>query len=242
MSKPRQVPAPVSGVSNPHSMRRVVVLPEPFGPRKPQMWPASTWIATSRTTWCAPKLLLRSWTSIARLIECVPAERKASDPRPTTDRDCSVAALLAMTGDASLQWHHVHGQTWHQVAAIAGQRLDQKYQLVPRAAAVDDRRRIFWLRADIADPRCQPRGTAVAMEMHRLARPVACDLRFRHEEAQLHLVVRQQADDGLVLRHPFPLLVEYARHPRVGRCGRLELRQPGCHIGQCRLLCRGLGL
>ena len=30
-----QVPLPASGVSSPHNMRMVVVLPEPLGPRKP---------------------------------------------------------------------------------------------------------------------------------------------------------------------------------------------------------------
>ena len=35
MSKPRQVPPPASGVSRPHIIRIVVVLPLPFGPRKP---------------------------------------------------------------------------------------------------------------------------------------------------------------------------------------------------------------
>ena len=35
MSKPRQTPVPASGVSNPHRIRRKVVLPLPFGPRNP---------------------------------------------------------------------------------------------------------------------------------------------------------------------------------------------------------------
>ncbi len=39
-SKPRQVPSPSSGVSKPHSMRIVVVLPLPFGPRNPKICPA----------------------------------------------------------------------------------------------------------------------------------------------------------------------------------------------------------
>ncbi len=35
MSKPRQVPLPESGVRRPHIRRMHVVLPLPFGPRKP---------------------------------------------------------------------------------------------------------------------------------------------------------------------------------------------------------------
>ena len=50
MSYPRQVPSPESGVSSPQSIRIVVVLPLPFGPRKPKISPRRTESARSRTT------------------------------------------------------------------------------------------------------------------------------------------------------------------------------------------------
>ena len=45
-----EIPSPASGVSNPQSIRIVVVLPLPFGPKKPKIWPRSTRIAKSSTT------------------------------------------------------------------------------------------------------------------------------------------------------------------------------------------------
>ncbi len=41
-SKPATVPAPELGWSSPHSMRMVVVLPAPLGPRKPNTSPRPT--------------------------------------------------------------------------------------------------------------------------------------------------------------------------------------------------------
>ena len=49
-------------------MRMVVVLPLPFGPRKPQIWPRSTWMLTWSTTVRGPKRLTRPRTSITGLI------------------------------------------------------------------------------------------------------------------------------------------------------------------------------
>ena len=50
ISKPRHVPSPPSGVSNPQSIRIVVVLPLPLGPRKPQIRRARTCRSTLSTT------------------------------------------------------------------------------------------------------------------------------------------------------------------------------------------------
>ena len=44
MSNPSAWPDPESGVSSPHSIRSVVVLPDPLGPRNPQIRPSPTWI------------------------------------------------------------------------------------------------------------------------------------------------------------------------------------------------------
>src|SRR3954465_9116653 len=68
MSNPSAWPDPESGGSRPQSMRRVVVFPDPLGPRKPQIRPASTWMVTSLTTCLSPNDLLRPWTSMARVM------------------------------------------------------------------------------------------------------------------------------------------------------------------------------
>ena len=47
-------------------MRIVVVLPLPFGPRKPKMWPTGTSIEKSWMTRRAPRVLLKPLTLIAR--------------------------------------------------------------------------------------------------------------------------------------------------------------------------------
>ncbi len=39
---PSTLMRPASGWANPSTMRSVVVLPAPLGPRKPQIWPGST--------------------------------------------------------------------------------------------------------------------------------------------------------------------------------------------------------
>src|SRR3989454_2798 len=56
--------SPLVGGKMPARMRMVVVLPAPFGPRKPTISPASTRNEMPRTASTAPKLLLRSRTSI----------------------------------------------------------------------------------------------------------------------------------------------------------------------------------
>ena len=57
-------PLPESGVSRPHMMRIDVVLPLPFGPRKPKISPRSTCSDRSTTTCLSPKRLFRPWTSM----------------------------------------------------------------------------------------------------------------------------------------------------------------------------------
>src|SRR5947199_8063408 len=56
--------SPLVGGKMPARMRMVVVLPAPFGPRKPTISPASTRNEMSRTASTAPKVLVRSRTSI----------------------------------------------------------------------------------------------------------------------------------------------------------------------------------
>ncbi len=60
-SRPQTRASPAVGVSSVTSIRNVVVLPAPFGPRKPKTWPVSTRRSTPRTASTAvsplPKLL-----------------------------------------------------------------------------------------------------------------------------------------------------------------------------------------
>src|SRR5205814_111554 len=56
--------SPLVGGKMPARMRMVVVLPAPFGPRKPTISPASTRNEMPRTASTAPKVLVRSRTSI----------------------------------------------------------------------------------------------------------------------------------------------------------------------------------
>ncbi len=53
-SRPSMRMLPSVGVSKPATMRRVVVLPQPDGPRKETNSPCATSRLKSRTTWVAP--------------------------------------------------------------------------------------------------------------------------------------------------------------------------------------------
>src|SRR5712691_220562 len=82
MSKPNTRPWPLVGVMMPHSMRMVVVLPEPFGPRKANTSPSRTSSDSRSTAVNSPYTLVRSRaltamdTSVERLAESVGAEAK----------------------------------------------------------------------------------------------------------------------------------------------------------------------
>ena len=58
-------------------MRMVVVLPLPLGPRKPQIWPRSTWMLTWSTTVRPPKRLTRPRASMTGLIASRTSHRLA---------------------------------------------------------------------------------------------------------------------------------------------------------------------
>src|ERR1043165_8374033 len=80
MSKPSTRPLPLDGAMMPHSMRMVVVLPEPFGPRNANTSPSRTSSDRRSTATRSPKLRLNSRASTAttglvqRLSEAVGAE------------------------------------------------------------------------------------------------------------------------------------------------------------------------
>src|SRR5437867_1901402 len=70
--------SPLLGGKMPARMRMVVVLPAPFGPRKPTISPTSTRNEMPRTASTAPKVLVRSRTSIIAWPMPLPA---ISNPR-----------------------------------------------------------------------------------------------------------------------------------------------------------------
>src|SRR5947209_10699001 len=64
-SWPATAALPEEGFASVHSMLIVVVLPAPFGPRKPNTSPAATSKSTPRTACTSPKDLARPRTAIA---------------------------------------------------------------------------------------------------------------------------------------------------------------------------------
>src|SRR3569832_1642686 len=198
MSRPRQVPEPESGVSSPQIIRKVVVLPEPFGPRKPVMRPSSTLMVRSLTTRLSPKLLFRPSTSMARRLG-------ASSPWPSSLRASATSAALPQGRD-------IDGQTRRQVTRMIGRSLDQEDQLLAAFAAVDHRRGEFRRRADEDYGGAQAPGASVAAEGHAAARLVEAHLPLWHVEAQPHPVVGQLRQRRLVGGSPFTALEEHVLH------------------------------
>src|SRR5258708_6128482 len=82
MSKPRTRPWPLVGVMIPHSMRIVVVLPEPFGPKKAKTSPSRTSSDSRSTAISSPYAFVNSSAltaavmSIERLAEAISAQPK----------------------------------------------------------------------------------------------------------------------------------------------------------------------
>ena len=68
MSNPPTVPLPLVGMSKPHSMRIVVDLPEPFGPRKPKIAPFATFRLRLSTATNSPKVRRNCLTSTANIV------------------------------------------------------------------------------------------------------------------------------------------------------------------------------
>src|SRR5690349_12905381 len=144
--KPRQVPSPASGVSNPHSMRMVVVLPLPLGPRNPKICPRSTLKAKSSTTMRLPKLLRNPRTSMAG----------------------SGLGVISMRFGLRLGDDRLPGmQTRRRVEVGPG--LDHEYQLRAIFAAVDHRRGVFGLRRNERQRSFDGSAAAVAAQEHPLS-------------------------------------------------------------------------
>src|SRR5579871_419885 len=186
MSKPRQVPLPSSGRSSPQSMRMVVVLPEPFGPRKPQTSPSGTAMSTWSTATLAPKRLVSPFTSIARGAAIATLQRPDVDRLAGMDRRAAFGTCL----------HFVH-----EFFAVAD--------------AEDHRRGIFLLAGDEGDC-CFHGLAAVAGNLHPIAQMHMRELRLRDEETDVHICRWQNGNDRSRGGHVFPRPVINILHRAIG--------------------------
>src|SRR5467141_2247375 len=82
MSKPRTWPLPLVGVMMPHNMRMVVVLPEPFGPRKANTSPSRT-SSDRRSTAVRSPYTFVNWRALTAAVMSV--QRLAEPVRTQTE-------------------------------------------------------------------------------------------------------------------------------------------------------------
>ena len=168
-------------------MRRIdVVLPLPFGPRKPKISPRSTRNERSTTTCLVPKLLLRPWTSMT-----APGRRFVHFNVTLTG--CPGCSLLA--------------------SSARRPRLDHEHELAARLVAVDDGRRELRFVRDVGERRRDVGAATVALDRNRATDGEAADDRLRHEEAHLHVLRRQHPHDGAARRDPLAFSIERVEHP-----------------------------
>src|SRR5206468_713954 len=107
--RPSARPSPLLTFVMPISILRVVVLPAPFLPRKPQIEPRGTARVSPLTASFAPKRLRSSWVSIARSLDMVtlcaaprgsvrsrhPSRQSACEARGSRSPDRSTWSLSA---------------------------------------------------------------------------------------------------------------------------------------------------
>src|SRR5689334_4222122 len=185
-SWPLMVIRPLVGLSRPAMMRMVVVLPAPFGPRKPWISPGATERLTPSTAVKDPYLLTRVSTAIMASGRLRPAmglavalgQGKLEGPdvlgRPPDqegrvallDRHLEDAHLGVADGgqDGSLAVQASAGET--DVRGVRGELVEGRIDGHPEAAAacfleVDLRPGVVVEpAADIDEPDCDPRGDA----------------------------------------------------------------------------------
>src|SRR6185295_2430111 len=111
-SKPATVASPEVGSSSPQSMRIVVVLPEPFGPRMPKISPASISNDASSTAFTAPKCFVspcrRTTAPFATAVSVTAARTHGADPHVSRQPRLERAAALVE--------HELHAE--HEVRTL----------------------------------------------------------------------------------------------------------------------------
>ena len=80
MSRPSTRTSPEVGSDSPARMRMVVVLPAPFGPRKPKISPRRTWSEMPSTAVKSPYFFVRSWIAIMESDVITSAEEREGSP------------------------------------------------------------------------------------------------------------------------------------------------------------------
>src|SRR5262245_23573586 len=113
-SWPLTATRPEVGLSRPAMMRMVVVLPAPFGPRKPWIWPGPTARLTPSTARKAPYSFTRSRTSITADLALRPRPAAARAGLPVGQDERWRPCVLAGAADedrqgARPQLHVEHG-------------------------------------------------------------------------------------------------------------------------------------
>ena len=121
--RPLIVAVPAVGVTNPSSIRNVVVFPAPFGPRKPVTEPGSTVKLRFCTAFTAPNCLLRFCTTIRPLPSCIPSPNVPADAASS----CPTRAARAhgTPEPAESDFRHVPRSAGAGLRA-ASQRADQR--------------------------------------------------------------------------------------------------------------------
>src|SRR5882724_428011 len=161
MSKPTTVPRPPEGSRMPHSMRMVVDLPAPFGPRTPKISPLFTESDTSRTATSEPNRRDRCWVSM------IPA--MALRPRWLGGR------ALAVEGD---ECRHPRVQL---LARIIDSDSNPHHQVHALSLAEQVARRELGFAADVLDARIEDLRRRVDARLAPSSDANAAEVAFRHE-------------------------------------------------------------
>src|SRR5579872_360733 len=119
-------------------MRIVVVLPAPFGPRKPYTWPADTPRSSPLTATTDPKRLVRRLQLITSIRPTV--RRPRARQRPPTERSCVTIPAMPVSSPAAADHDRSpvqarYPQLYRQAACRTERRSARVYQgfLVPSA-------------------------------------------------------------------------------------------------------------
>src|SRR3954465_7468074 len=110
MSSPASVIVPEVGVSSPATIRSVVVLPQPGGPRSAKNEPRGTSRSSDRTAWKAPKFLFSLRSDSPSYDEGSARASLPDGPEDGASATCDIRELSFVLGDLGLvQRHERHG-------------------------------------------------------------------------------------------------------------------------------------
>ena len=223
---PAEDPAvPLSGSERPTSIRIVVVLPAPLGPRKPVTVPGSQRNVTSETTVRPPSCLVSPLVGSCRQTRGPPGfqPRSAGSPSPSAVADNDFGRGRGSGARLAFVLERWHARRQHALpmACPAGCARAARRRSTPptrsvAAATASSTRRSTWLRSRSAPPPSRALG--------RCTRP-GCASRRRDRDARLAALAahpssrRRDRHRGGLARDPPGLRREPRRH--------LQRRDPG---------------